>query len=355
MSEPVSGPAVAIAGLLKRYGGATVLDIESLELAAGEAHVIVGPNGSGKTTLLRIIAGLERPDSGDILLLGRKLGDIPSKDAARLRRRIGFSAEKPYLFRTTVLRNVEYPLRVRGVARPERARRAREALERLGVRHLAERNAPLLSAGERERVSIARAIVSGPELVLLDEPFANVDPGAVPLVERVVLELASSGVTVAVATHLLEQAYRLSAKVVRLEEGRVAPPAVDNIIEGEIVSTDAGPVLSLEGGVGIHVVTDRRGRARAAVPPGDIILSAEPFDSSARNVLRGRVSVLRERGPGGRVRDGQSGQRGGVVLVTANAGIPLTASVTPESCRNLGLTVGSEVVLTFKATAVRFF
>ena len=129
--------------------------------------------------------------------------------------------------------------------------------------------------------------------------------------------------------------------------------------EQQSVTLDDGSVLTLgTAGVRVHVVTDRRGRVRGAVSPGDIIVSAEPFDSSARNVLRSRVTGLRERGGTVYVtaevvkREDGSGEAG-----SSEAGKPvaLTASVTPESCRRLGLTAGSEVVLTFKATAVRLF
>ncbi len=155
------------------------------------------------------------------------------------------------------------------------------------------------------------------------------------------MELAASGVTVVAATHVLEQAYRLSADVVRLEGGRLAPPAVENLLEGEVVEGEGGPELVLAGGTRVSVVSDRRGRVRAAIAPGDIVLSPERFDSSARNALAARVTALRE--------------HGGVVLVSADAGPSLTASVTHESCAHLGLTVGSRVVLTFKATAVEVF
>jgi len=337
----VSGPAARLEGVLKRFGERAALDVDSLEFEAGRTHVLVGPNGAGKTTLLRILCGLDAPDAGEVNVLGSSLARSRGAEGLALRRRIGFAAQKPYLFRMTVRGNVEYPLAARGVPPLERRSRGEGALERLGVAHLAERRSRALSAGETERVAIARAIVSGPELLLLDEPLANVDPEGAPVVEKVILDLASAGATVIVATHVLDQAYHLSANVVRLEAGRMAPPAVENLLEGELVAAEAGAVLVLEGGSRIDVVTGKRGRARASIDPGDIVLSGRELDSSARNSLRGRVTALRE--------------QGGVVMVTADAGTPITASVTPESCTRLGLTVGSEVVLTFKATAVRVF
>jgi tungstate transport system ATP-binding protein len=354
----VNVPAVEARGLVKRYGEVTVLDLPQLDLAPGRTHVLVGPNGSGKTTLLRIVNGLDLPDSGSVRVLGAEIRPGGRAPTLGLQRRMAFCPEKPYLFQTTVRRNVEYPLRARGVEKNERRARAEAAMEKLGVLDLAERDARSLSAGETQRAAMARAVVSEPELLLMDEPLANVDGEAAALVEDVLLGLASNGLTVVAATHVLEQAYRLSANVVRLEAGRIAPPTVENVLDGEIVPGDApgegGPsaVMVLDGGVSVHVTTEKRGRARAAVDPRDIIVSADRFESSARNVLHGRVVSLRE--------------RGGLVYVAAGVGgdangadgpphVELTSVVTPESCAKLGLTVGSEVVFAFKATAVQIF
>ncbi len=333
--------AAKLDGVVKRFGGRAALDGVTLDLAAGEVHVLVGPNGAGKTTLLRLLCGLDAPDAGRLLVLGLDLRELSARAGLAHRRRIGFAAQRPYLFDATALANVEYPLRVRGVAGPERRRRASECLAKLGAEHLADRRARGLSAGESRRVALARATVAEPELLLLDEPLATLDPEAVPAVEALIAALATGGATVIAATHALDQAHRLSARVVRLEAGRLAPPAVENILEGEVVDSDTGAELVLAGGARVSVVTDRRGRVRACVAPGDIVLSPERFESSARNALEGRVTMLRE--------------RGGVVFVTIDASPRLTSSVTPESCRRLGLTVGSRVVFTFKATAVEVF
>ncbi len=237
-------PAVSVRDLVKLYGGAKVLDIPRLDLEPGRIHVLVGPNGAGKTTLLRIVNGLERAESGSLSVLGTALTARGGAERIRLQRRMAFCPEKPYLFGTTVRRNVEYPLRVRGIDGAERRSRAAAAMEKLGVAGLAERDARALSAGETGRVALARAIVSGPELLLVDEPLANLDERAVQLAEKVLVDLASRGATVLAATHVTAQAHRLSANVVRLEAGRLAPPAVENVlergIEGETEGGSAG-------------------------------------------------------------------------------------------------------------------
>ena len=219
--------------------------------------------------------------------------------------------------------------------------RAERAMQRLGVAHLAGQAAVTLSAGEAQRVSIARAIVTGPELLLLDEPLANMDPEAVPMVQDLVKELADAGITVIMATHILEQAYAYVDNVIRLERGRLVPPVVENLLSGKVEEAEDGPVLVLEHGLRISVVTDKRGPVRAAVDPGDIVVSIGPFESSARNSLRGRIIALKECND--------------FVFVTLDAGAPFTSSVTRASCTRLKLTVGADVVFTFKATAVTVF
>ena len=356
-----SPAAVSASGIVRSYDGVTALDIPALSLERGRVHVVVGPNGSGKTTLLRLLGLLDRPDAGSIRVLGATCGATGSRPAGgpgpdacgatalALRRRIAFAAQRPHLFRTTVRRNVEYPLRARGVPGGESRARADAAMDMLGVLHLADRRARTLSSGEAQRTALARAFVAEPELLLLDEPTSGLDPEWARRVEGLIAASALRGATVVVATHDLAQAYRLSASVVRLEGGRLAPPVVENVLEGELTGDEgsADAVLVLEGGLRLSVATERRGHARAAVDPADIVVSAEPLSSSARNSLAARVTRLEERGH--------------LVFVTAEAsgeagtGVPFISSLTRESCRRLALTPGSPVVLTFKATAVRVF
>jgi len=155
-------------GVRARFSGGPALALPDLEVRAGERVAVVGPNGSGKTTLLRLLASLE-PAAGDVER------DVPPEDVA-------FVPQKPYLFRMTAAANVALPLASRGVATPERRRRAEAALERLGAAHLAAKRPATLSAGEAQRVALARALATRPRAILLDEPLAALDdPGAARL------------------------------------------------------------------------------------------------------------------------------------------------------------------------------
>lgn len=333
--------AVELNGVKVVYGPQTVLDLPALEFAEGRIHVLVGPNGSGKTTLLRIAAGLLRPTDGEVKVFGQELHRLRGGERIQLARRLTLCFQRPYLFNASVRRNIEYGLRCRGLGVRERHDRTQAAAEALDLSALSSRNARTLSAGESQRVSLARAMVLQPELVLLDEPVANVDRANRSRVEEAIMGLHASGRTVIVATHHVDQAYRLSADVVRLEAGRIAHAAIENLLEGEIAQRDGAAVLLLGNRASIYVVSDTRGPARAAIDPANIIISKEEIQSSARNCFAGRIVALSE-----------LGKR---VALSVDVGATLTAHITRESFASLGVTLGSEVFATFKASAVTVF
>ncbi|MGH0035126.1 MAG: ATP-binding cassette domain-containing protein [Myxococcota bacterium] len=173
--------------------------------------VIMGPNGAGKSLTLRVIHGLIEPDRGRV-----RMGDA---SGARARRAQAMVFERPVHLRRSALANVEYALAVRGVARAERRERAHRALERTGLLDLARRSARVLSAGEQQRLSLARAWALEPEVLLLDEPTAALDPSATRAVESIIESIAAAGTKVIMTTHDLGQARRLADEVVFLNRG----------------------------------------------------------------------------------------------------------------------------------------
>jgi len=337
----MSGNAAALDGLKVVRSSAVVLDLPELAFEEGKTHVLVGANGAGKTTLLRVLAGLDEPTLGTVRLFGVEPAGLSGKRRLDLLRRVTLCFQKPYLFRTSVRRNVEYGLRFRRLPAKEAASRVDAALDAVGLCSLEGREAATLSAGEAQRVSLARALAVKPDLALLDEPIANVDPANRTRVERAISDLRRSGATVIVATHQLDQAYRLSAGVVCLEQGKIAPAAVENLLEGEVVERGGRPAIINVSGVGIEVVATAPGVHRAAVDPAGIIVSMRPVESSARNCLPGRVVALEERGH--------------LIALTADVGFPLRAHITRESFAGLGVTLGARVYLVFKASSVVVF
>lgn len=187
----------------------------------GKIYGIIGPSGAGKTTLLRIINLLTEPDGGALYING---GLVPAAGPARLplQRKMTLVFQKPLLFATTVSENIAYGLKARGCSREMIAERVPALLKEVGLSELAGRHAATLSGGEAQRVALARAVAFKPELLLLDEPTANLDPANVELMEKMILQLKQSmEVTIIMVTHNIFQARRLTDEVIFLFDGRV--------------------------------------------------------------------------------------------------------------------------------------
>jgi putative ABC transport system ATP-binding protein len=212
-----------VRGLAKSFASGALFDAVDLEVASGERVAIVGESGSGKSTLLNIVAGLDRPDRGEVLLAGERL-DFADDDAlARWRRaNVGFVFQAfhllPYL---SVAENVALPLALLGVAGAERASRALASLDSVGLGALAPRRPGSLSGGEMQRVAIARALVHRPRLLLADEPTGNLDEGnAVAVLRCLDDEVRRAGAATLMVTHS-RVAAASADRVLRLEHGRL--------------------------------------------------------------------------------------------------------------------------------------
>ncbi len=187
-------------------GGTRIVEDVSLEFAAARS-VVLGPNGAGKSTLLRLIHGLLHPSAGQLRW------PHPLTQAMVFQR--------PIMLRTTALANVMYGLGLQGHRGAEAERRARAALEHVGLAHLAQRPARLLSGGEQQRVALARAWALEPELLILDEPTASLDPASTREVERIVGEIAAAGARILMTTHNLGQARRMADEIIFIDHGRI--------------------------------------------------------------------------------------------------------------------------------------
>ena len=208
-------PLLEARGLAVSLGRAEPLRGVDLALAEGRRTVLLGPNGAGKSVLLRVLHGLLAPDRGTVLWRGRAMDA-----AARSAQAMVF--QRPVMLRRSARANLRFALAAAGVPRRERAERADAALERAGLAHLAARPARALSGGEQQRLALARALLTEPDLLLLDEPTASLDPAATAAVEAMVREASLAGVTVLLVTHDRGQARRLGEDAIFLDNGRVA-------------------------------------------------------------------------------------------------------------------------------------
>ncbi|MBK7771836.1 MAG: LPS export ABC transporter ATP-binding protein [bacterium] len=220
MTVTATGSVLRAEGLRKVYRGRAVVDGVDLELHQGEVVGLLGPNGAGKTTSFYMIVGFITPDRGRVTLDGRELSRLPMYKRARLG--IGYLPQESSIFRRlTVEQNVLAILQSRRMPGPERRKRLDHLLEMMGVAHIRRSRGYELSGGERRRVEIARALVSEPKFMLLDEPFAGIDPIAVADLQHVVSTLREQGLGVLITDHNVRETLTITDRAYILFEGRI--------------------------------------------------------------------------------------------------------------------------------------
>lgn len=353
-------PILELQDVRVERGGRAVLEVPSFRLAPGELVALIGPNGSGKTTLLHALMGLVPRAAGTARFRGE-----PLEAGGRLverRRRMALILQEALLLDTTVERNVATTLRLRGVGGAELRRRVAGALRRFRVEALATRPARELSGGEARRVSLARALVADPEVVLLDEPFASLDaPARQAITDDVEATVREAGMAAILVTHDAAEALRLADRIVVLQEGRIvqsdAPAEVLNHPVNEFVASCVGMETILEGEVRARsgwelevavgdAIVEAVGQAEIGDPvhlcirPENVVLEplAPARATSARNVYPARIAGVASIGP--------------YLKLRLDCGFPLVTHVTAESWARLGLGPGKTVQALFKATAV---
>jgi molybdopterin-binding protein len=344
-----------------RVGDFDLRDI-SLEVPQGGYALIIGPTGSGKTTLLEAVAGHARLRAGRVFMHDEDVTALPPE-----RRGLGFVYQQYHLFpHLSVRENIGYGItRLKGSDGRDPRRRVEELADMLTIAPLLDRSIRGLSGGEQQRVALARALAPRPSILLLDEPFAAVDPATRQVLRRELRELHErEKITTLQVTHDFDEALRLGDLVAVLSEGRIAQSGTPeqvfrhpnsafvarfvgtgNVIAGTVQrADDAGPSMGSfrgrfrGGNLTLDVVADREGPIHAVIRPEDIVLSLTPHPDSARNHMEGRVVRLERLGP--------------VAMVHLDVGRPLIASVTTASSEEMGLAPGVPVMVAFKATAI---
>jgi len=325
--------------ITKSYNNTRVLAIPHLVLKQGAVYGIMGPNGAGKTTLLSIVALLLPPTSGTMYWEG---ANIATMDRNQLRRKVTLINQNPYLFNTTVEKNVSYGLKMRGIKREQRRERVKACLDLVGLPGFAKRMARELSGGEAQRVAIARALALDPQVLLLDEPTANVDRHGVEQIEIILRELKEKlGITIIVATHDVNQVHRLSDEVIYLFDGMISAAPLENLFQGRIVKKEKDLLLFDTGRIQVALPRERDSVSRIAIPPGDIIVSHNPISTSARNSFAGTIAHVIDEGD--------------LVSLIVDVGEKLRVKITKRSFQEMQLNLGSPVYVTFKSSSIKTF
>jgi len=207
-------------GLVKTYSHRKIVDDVEIEINPGEIVGLLGPNGAGKTTTFYMIVGLLHPDEGSIFLDGRDITELPMYKRAK--QGIGYLSQEPSIFRRlTVRENIWAILETTKLTQSEKREKLKSLLRELGVEHLAENKAYLLSGGEKRRVEISRALVTTPQYILLDEPFVGIDPITTVEIQQIVARLKNNGLGVLVTDHNVRETLEIIDRAYIMYEGRI--------------------------------------------------------------------------------------------------------------------------------------
>ena len=347
---------IAIRKLKVKLGGFTLQDI-NLCVKEGEYFIILGPTGAGKTILLEAMAGLYPVLEGEVWIDGTEVTRLsPEKKG------IGIVYQDQALFpHISVEKNIAFGLRLRKYPKHETKAKIAAMAEIVGIAHLLRRSPDSLSGGEKQKVALARALVTEPRVLLLDEPLSALDPDTR---ERMQEELRDMHrrvkVTVIHVTHDFEEAIALGHRVAVLNDGCIAQvgtpeeflrkPSSEfvarfalsrNIFTGRAEDGEDGNAVIDIGGVRLKAVTESRGEIRLSLRPEDILISRELFQSTARNCFQGVISEIAE--------------RGSVVYITVSLPPDFTCLITRQAFEELELGKGAQVWITFKASAIHVF
>lgn len=342
--------------LTKNFGNRTVLEDITLQIEQGEILGLLGPNGSGKTTLLKILAFLEKPSRGEVKFRGESVTD---KNSEPMRLHSAMVFQKTLLFSTSVYNNVAYGLKMRKLPQNTIKEEAEKALRLVELEGFEKRPAKKLSGGEQQRVALARALVLKTELLLLDEPTANLDPKNTHIMEEVIAKINRDlKTTIVVATHNMFQAKVLPHRIALINDGKISEigetadifgrlsknlasfAAVENTFTGTATATAEGTtIVDIGSDVQIEAAVQRQGATSIFVNPQDIILSKSTIASSARNVFKGKIIEILDLGT--------------LVKLKVDVGKPFTVQITKRSFSEMQLNLEAEVYIAFKASNVQ--
>jgi tungstate transport system ATP-binding protein len=350
---------IKIEHVVVKRSGVTVLDVTELNVEQGRILALIGPNGAGKSTLLLTLAGLLRPQQGQIYFQGQPVDTNAGR--AILRRNAAVVFQEPLLLNSSVYDNIALGLKFRCLKRDDVRKNVQETLDYFGISSLAKRSAKTLSGGEAKRVSLARAFAIKPRLILLDEAFNSLDPPTrETLIDDLRHILEETKITAVLALHDREETLRLAQDVTVMDGGKIVQSGTtaqifnqpdsefvanfvgtETILEGTVKSSNAGLMEIAVAGKIIEAVGECLSgqNVYCCLRPENITVSKEiPAKMSARNVFEAKVQkIIRQ---------------GFFYKLMLDCGFPLVAYITMPSCEELGICENSNVAVSFKATAI---
>jgi len=345
---------IRIENIYKNLGEFFLKDV-TLDIGTGDYLMILGPTGAGKTILLEAIAGIYHPDSGKILMDGKDITNIPPR-----KRNISMVYQDYMLFpHLTVEKNIAFGLRLKKIPKEKTKEKIEEIARMLNIRHLFHRFPGTLSGGEKQRIAIARAMVTEPNALLLDEPLSALDTQTRESLRYELKKIHSvTKSTIVHVTHNFEEVFSLGNSVAVMNEGKIIQVGkpddvfrkpncefvanfvgVENLFRGKSTVNNGISDIDIDGST-IVSTTCKSGDCTVSIRPEDILISRNKIESSARNSFSGKVvSVI---------------DKGATIKIVADCGISISAIITRRSLDDMRLKEGISAYLTFKASDVHF-
>jgi len=333
----------SLVDITRVYDRRKILDIPELEIEENRIHAVLGPNGAGKTTLLNILGFLEAPTSGEILFRSNPVRFIETQ-LQQLRRLAVLVDQHPILFSTTVYKNLEFGLKIRGIAPGNRLRIIEETLDLVGMRSFIHYPAHQLSGGETQRVALARALALAPEVLLCDEPTSSVDVENQNIIITILRRInETKKISVLFTTHDRSQAARLAHHTIFLNQGRLVPTLYENIFRGVLQTDPSGqPLCVIQDKMHLSLeedqVIEKRKAVSVFIDPEKIAGRKLSEDPAAANELQGRVvQIIAENGK---------------VRIVIDAGVWVALLVSKKRYQKLGVMVGETIRLSIPPEAI---
>ena len=345
---------IRIENISKNLGEFFLNDV-TLDIEKGEYFVVLGPTGAGKTILLEAIAGIYSPDRGKILMDGRDITNVPPRS-----RNISMVYQDYMLFpHLTVEKNISFGLKLKKITTKEIKKKIDGISRMLNVRHLFHRFPGTLSGGEKQRIAIARAVVTEPKALLLDEPLSALDAQTREGLRYELKKIHSvTGITIIHVTHNFEEVFSLGDSVAVMNEGKIIQVGnpddvfrrpncefianfvgVENLFKGRSTVNNGTSDITING-IKIVSTACNSGDSVVSIRPEDILVSGNKIESSARNSFSGKITDVID--------------KGAIIKIVADCGIPISAIITRRSFDDMGLSRGMSAYFTFKASDVHF-
>lgn len=327
------------------HGERTVLSIDQLEVDRGKIYTLIGPNGAGKTSLLKLLSFLDLPSKGDIYFMGERVARTESK-LHEMRRKVVLLDQSPIMFTGSVMKNIEFGLKVRGLTGQERKKRVDQALAIVGMERFKDYNARGLSGGESKRIALARALILQPEVLLCDEPTANVDGENQEIILETIAKInREQGTSVIFSTHYLSQGQRLADHSLLLQHGSLSDMANENIFRITVAGEDGDrAICQLTGQLSLRVKKEMLPEAdvltKIHIKPELLSYDKDQLLQDGTNVLEGHVTDIV--------------QESGSVRFGVNVGVNLVVKVSMQTYLKTKPAIGEKLKIAIPDEAFGF-